>query len=329
MNILFCIRKDYYRNFAGDSVQFIKTIKYLERKGVKVDINTGKVQDYSKYDIVHLFNLIRIRDTYNYYKRARYYEKKVVLSPIYWNLIKYYKFINDEYDIELWNRGNVRRKDILQGCDMIYPNSELEGEIICRDFNINIPYTVIYNGVECNIGNIEKFDFKKRYGLNEYILCSARICRRKNQLALSRVCQYFDCELVLVGNINNREYFEKCMKYENVKYLGFMSRYNLYNAYKYARVHILPSFVETPGLSSLEAASVGCNIVSTSEGSSTEYFKDKCIYCNPYNEDSIRKSLEAALNVGKNNKLMRYINLNYNWEKCIDRLYESYKILLN
>ncbi|MCH3962839.1 MAG: glycosyltransferase [Clostridium sp.] len=333
VNILFCIREDYDRNFAGDSMQFIKTIKYLEKKGIKVDINTGMIQDYSKYDIIHLFNLTRIRDTYSYYKKARCFGKKIVLSPVYWNLIKYYKFIHDEHDIELWNRGNTKRKSILQGCDMVYPNSELEGKAICKDFNMDVPYTVVYNGVETGNSDIVKFDFRKKYSLENYILCAARICSRKNQLALCRAAQYLKYELVLVGNINDKAYFRKCMNYRNVKYLGFMDKYNLYNAYRCAKVHILPSFVETPGLSSLEAASLGCNIVSTLEGSSKEYFKDKCIYCDPYSEVSIRKSLENALNMaergGESKELKEYVNLNYNWEKCIDKLYRSYEILLS
>lgn len=327
MKVLFCIREDYYRNFAGDSMQLIKTVKYLKKKNVDVDINTGNIYNYSNYDIVHLFNIIRMKDTYIYYRIAKYYGKIIVLSPIYWNLEKYYRFIKDEHSILLWNKGNLKRREILEGCDMIYPNSQLEGEILCKDFSINIPYTVVYNGIEANC-NIPKFNFKKKYGLKDYILCSARICRRKNQIVLSKLSKYFNYKFVFIGNVNDKKYFEECMKYKNVKYLGFMNRYNLYNAYRYAKVHILPSYIETPGLSSLEAASAGCNIISTIEGSSVEYFRDKCVYCDPYDEHSVKRSLEIALNKKRDYKLKKYIDLNYNWSKCIDKLYESYKKLI-
>ena len=82
MKILFCIRGDCFRDFAGDSVQLIKTAQYLREKGLEIDINTGSVRDYSPYDIIHLFNLTRVEETYEYYRRAKVYDKPVVLSPI-------------------------------------------------------------------------------------------------------------------------------------------------------------------------------------------------------------------------------------------------------
>ena len=79
MKVLLCIRNDYYRNFAGDSMQVLKTALYLRKIGVEVDINNGGIIDYSNYDIIHLFNLTRIGETYSYYKRAKFYKKNIVL----------------------------------------------------------------------------------------------------------------------------------------------------------------------------------------------------------------------------------------------------------
>jgi len=70
MKVLFCIRSNYTKNTAGDSVQLQTTAKYLSNFGVDVVINTG-VKDYSEYDIIHLFNLTRISETYEYYKIAK------------------------------------------------------------------------------------------------------------------------------------------------------------------------------------------------------------------------------------------------------------------
>ena len=57
MKVLLCVRQDYYRNFAVDSMKVIKTAEYLRKLGVTVDINDGGIYDYSSYDIVHLFNI--------------------------------------------------------------------------------------------------------------------------------------------------------------------------------------------------------------------------------------------------------------------------------
>ncbi|AWI06920.1 glycosyltransferase family 4 protein [Clostridium drakei] len=324
MKVLLCIRNDYYRNFAGDSMQALKTAKYLKKMGVEVDINNGAIIDYSNYDIVHLFNLTRIGETYNYYKRAKFYNKNIVLSSVYWDLKKYYSYINDFNDIKLWNKCKSYRLAMLKGCRMVYPNSEMEGNIIKKEFGDFVPYDVIYNGVEIEHDEGILYNFKEKFHLSNYVLCVGRICHRKNQLALARACNNLGLQLVLIGNVNDKEYFNKCMQYGNVIYLGFMDGYNIYNSYRFCETHVLPSFVETPGLSSLEAAAVGCNIVSTSEGSTFEYFNNMVEYCNPYDENSISEAIEKAIKKQKNDILKRHVLNNFSWEKCIKKLYDSY-----
>lgn len=327
MRVLFCTRKDCFSNFAGDSMQLMKMFKYLNEKGVQVDVNTGYIKDYSSYDIVHLFNLTRVEETYRYYKIAEDYNKLIVLSPIYWNLKKYYDYVKDTENLILWDRLWEYRKEVLKGCRMIYPNSELENIQIQDDFHMSMPHRIIYNGIE--VGCKSGYNFKKAYGLNDYVFCAARICTRKNQLVLSKICSELGIQLVLAGSINDLNYFSKCMSYSNVRYLGFMDEYNLYNAYKCARIHVLPSFVETPGLSSLEAAASGCNIVSTIEGSTREYFKDMCVYCNPYDEGSIKEAVLKCLEMKRHKKLKNHVIKNYDWRKCINVLLESYRYILN
>ena len=70
MRVLLCIRGDYVKSFAGDSKIVLMTAKYLKKLGMEVDINDGYITDYSNYDIVHLFNLTRMGETYKYYKQA-------------------------------------------------------------------------------------------------------------------------------------------------------------------------------------------------------------------------------------------------------------------
>jgi len=310
-------------------MQALKTAEYLRKMGVTVDINDGGIEDYSGYDIVHLFNLTTIGETYKYYRIAKSYKRNIVLSSVYWNLEKYYNYINDLESIKLWNRCRIYRTEILKGCKMVYPNSKAEGELIQNEFGKWVPRTVIYNGVEVESDEVPLYNFKERYNLNNYILCIGRIEKRKNQLTLAEICNNIGVQLVLIGNVIDKKYFSECMKFKNVIYLGYMDSYNLYNAYRFAKLHVLPSFIETPGLSSLEAAASGCNIISTSEGCASEYFKDMAIYCNPYDSNSIFESVKIGLKRKKDNKLKDYVLENYNWEKCIETLYESYRKILN
>lgn len=324
MKILFCIRSDYYRNLAGDSIQVLKTAEYLKKMGVTVDINNGHITDYSSYDLIHLFNLTTIGETYKYYRIARSYKKDIVLSPMYWNLKKYYRYINDLESVKLWDRCRIYRKEILKGCKMVYPSSKLEEELIQNEFGKWVPCSIVYTGIEVENDDVPLYNFKERYNLNTYILCVGKIEKRKNQLMLAEVCNKLGINLVLIGNVCDKKYFAECMKFKNVIYLGYMDGYNLYNAYRFAKFHILPSFVETPGLSSLEAAASGCNIISTSEGCAREYFKDMATYCDPYSRDSIYESVKIGLTLKKDKKLKDYVLENYNWEKCVRDLYDSY-----
>lgn len=329
MKVLFCIRNDYKRNFAGDSMQAIKTAEYLIKNGVEVDINDGSISDFSSYDLVHLFNLTRMGETYKYYKMARYYKKTIVLSPIYWNLKKYFRYVSDYESIRLWDKCTIYRKEILRGCSLVYPNSVIEMELLKGEFGCNVPCTVIYNGIEPESDDMPLYNFLERYNLDNYVLCAGRICKRKNQLVLSEVCDELGIKLVLIGNVNDKDYFNKCLQHNNVTHLGFMDNYNMYNAYRFAKLHAMPSFVETPGLSSLEAAAAGCRIVTTNEGSAEEYFGDMAVYCDPYDRESIKRAVAKGYKLNKCDKLKKHIVNKFNWDTCVKKLYESYESIIN
>lgn len=329
MKVLLCVRKDYMKSFAGDSKIVLMTYKYLKKLGLKVDINDGYVIDYSDYDVVHLFNLTRMGETYKYYKQAHRQKKNIVITPIYGNLKKYYKYKGQMENIELWERCRLYREEILRGCSLIFPNSESEKNMLKRDFKFEIPCEIIPHGVEIEHDDTPLYDLKGRYNLDDYVLSVARITPQKNQLALAQACDKLGVRLVLIGSINDISYFNECIKYKNVVYLGFIDSYHIYNAYRFSKLHVLPSFMEMPGISSLEAAASGCNIISTIEGCTKEYFKDMAIYMNPYEDGSIVKALEEGIVKKKNSELKDYVLENYNWNTCIQKLYESYKKLTN
>lgn len=328
MKVLLCTRQDYYKNFDGDSTLMLKTAQYLKKIGVEVYVNNGCIYDFSEYDIIHLFNLNKVGETYKYYKIAHKNKKKIVLSPEYFNLSKYYTYKNNTEKLKLWQRSNIYRKEILKGVTRIIVNSKIEEENIKKDFEIEKLCSIIYNGVEVEDEEVPLYNFRERYKLNTYVLCVGNICPKKNQLSLAQICSKIGVQLLLIGKINDNNYFKECIKHDNVLYLGFMDSYNMYNAYRFAKIHVLPSYVEIPGFSSLEAAASGCNIVSTIEGTAKEYFKDMAIYCNPYDDNSIYEGIKKGLTMRKNNKLKNYVNKNYTWSKYCKELYDNYTELL-
>jgi glycosyltransferase involved in cell wall biosynthesis len=328
MKVLMCIRSDYYRNFGGDSVQMLKTAEHLRKLDVEVDINSGDITDFSPYDVIHLFNLTRMGETYKYYKIARHYKKDIVLSPFYWDMTRYYRHDNDTESIKLWERCNIYRKEIVKGCKVVYPNSYTEAEHLKKQICKSANYIVVYNGVDIISEETPLYSLKDRYSLDNYVLSVGRICPIKNQLILSQICKELNIPLVLIGNIDDKSYYGKCMSFEGTKYLGFMDSYNIYNAYRFAKLHVLPSFVETSGRSSLEAAASGCVIVSTDQSSAPEYFKDRALYCNPYDEASIYDAVKLGMKTKKDPELRKLVSDKCNWEVCTKVLYDSYQTSL-
>ena len=67
MKVLFQSRVDLYNPKGGDTIQMEQTKKAIEAidPSIKIDISTNVMdKDINKYDIVHLFNLDWIPETY-------------------------------------------------------------------------------------------------------------------------------------------------------------------------------------------------------------------------------------------------------------------------
>ncbi len=315
---------------AGDSVQLLKTAEYLKEKGLFVTINDGTILDYTEYDIIHLFNLTRLSETYKYFKIAQKFNKLIVLTPIYWDISKFYKYVNDIQNIKQWEYEKQFRQEIIKGCTLIYPSSMLEMEALELDNENNFPYEIIYSGVsENNITASESLEMSQKINsVKPYILCAARVCPRKNQLLLCQMANELDINVILAGTTNSKQYLKNCLTLPNVHYWGFANYNQLRYLYQNAELHILCSFVETPGLSSLEAGYFGTKIISTLEGSAVEYFKNMAVYCNPYDRYDIKNSISTSLTQKNNPGLKKHIEANFLWENCLSKLYKSYFNLL-
>ncbi|ARC84478.1 glycosyl transferases group 1 family protein [Clostridium argentinense CDC 2741] len=330
MKVLLCARQDYLKSSAGDSIIVKKIYKNLRQLGVNVDIDRGELYEYNDYDIIHLFNINVPGEIYRYYRQSLKGKSKIVITPLYFNMSNYYNHIGENEKLKLWNSCNIYRKELLRKSHMIFCNSKWELENLKRDFKFDTPCKVIYNGVNMlEYEDVPLYNFTERHDVSNYVLSVGRIYEAKNQLILSKVCNELNLPLVLVGGVSNKNYFKKCLAYKNVQYLGFMDNYNVYNAYKFAKVHALPSFMELTSLSSLEAAASGCNIVVTEEGASREYFEDLAIYCNPYNENSIKEAIIKGYNNRKNDELKEYVCKKYTWENTARQIYEEYLKLIN
>ena len=367
MKVLMQSRVSLFKVPGGDTIQILKTKEYLEKLGIEVDISIELQPNLKEYDLVHFFNLIRPQELYLQAKSAKKQGKKVILSPIYGLYTEYdrrgregfAKFLANllsSGQIEClkvlvraiknreFHRGTLiflttgyRRlqKKILDLADFLLPNSQSEMNRIVKDFELdNFPYLVVPNAVDRDLfrDNGTKIN-KESEKFKDCVLCVARIEGRKNQLNVVRAMRNLPYKLVLVGGIapNHKRYFIQIKKNatKNIYILGRVDHHLLPQFYALAKVHVLASWMETPGLSSLEAGIMGCNLVIINRGDTKEYFGDYAYYCEPDSIDSIRQAITKAYEDPVNPELKKRILNNFTWEKTAEKTLEAYKRLLS
>lgn len=366
MRVLFQTRTNIYDAPGGDLIQMLKTKEFLEKKGVKVDISLEFEPNLDDYDFVHLFNLMDPEDIYLQMMNAKKQHKKIVLSTIYGlyseferkargglfqkvaniltpNQINYLKIIIKHYKEKRMHKGVYKMmlrgnyaltKEIADNTAVFLPNSVSEMNRVAKEYKLkNYKFVSVPNAVDKSIFNEEAGNDKPN-PFAEYencILCAARIEGRKSTLNLVRAVKDTNYKLVLVGkeSPNQKKYVEQVHQEagDNVFFLGAVSHDQLRDLYKVAKVHALASWMETPGLSSLEAAAMGCNIVVTKKGDTQDYFGDYAFYCEPDDVNSIRNAIDRAFNSPVNPELKKKVLENYIWEKTAEATLRGYEML--
>ena len=368
MRVLMQSRKTLFSVPGGDTVHITGNAKKLRELGVKVDISTELNPDLSNYDIVHIFNLVRPQEVYLQALNAKKQGKPLALSPIYVSWEEYEKYGSDglrkllanilpyhsiEY-LKIMARAVINKeshkgvisvllngyfglmKKIVDLTDIFFPNSEMEMEKLVDDFKLKNPfYQIVPNGIDVSLFDYEKVKIidENAMKVKDSILCVGNIAGNKNQLNLVRAMKELPYKLFLIGNVspNHHGYFQKIKKEmgDNVFFLGKVAHEQLAQYYKAAKVHVLPSWFETTGRVSLEAAAMKCNIVITDKGFTKAYFGDYAFYCDPQDIGSIKKAITEAFETPFNEKLLKHIMMNFTRDIAAQKTLEGYEKLLS
>ena len=232
---------------------------------------------------------------------------------------------------------SAMQKYVVENADVFLPNSEMEMGKLCETFGLpKENYVVVPNGIDADIAKEklaapEVAEFEK---FKDAIICVGRIETRKNQLALVKALDGSPYTIVLVGNVsgNHKDYFKQIQYYldknENFHYIPRVENDKIYQLYKVCKVSALPSWLDTPGLVSLEAAAMGCNLAMSTKGSTYEYFKDEAFYCEPDDIDSIRAAVTKAYETPKGKTLQDIIFQKYTWEEAARQTLVGYEMAL-
>lgn len=189
--ILYQSRLDLYKPKGGDTIQMEKTKQAIELRDsdIKIDIKTDiNVADINEYDLVHLFNVDWISETYEQLIWAKKHNKKVVLSAIHhsedevkkyekyarYDIRRVYNFLissqplRDEFKNlyrsfstpakliptvnQIFRGIRNDQKYILENSDAVLVQTEIEAGEIKKDFGIDsLKYKKVVNGVDIDI----------------------------------------------------------------------------------------------------------------------------------------------------------------------------------
>ncbi|HMK27967.1 MAG TPA: glycosyltransferase family 4 protein [Chitinophagaceae bacterium] len=357
MKVAFITRSTLDTAPGGDTIQIKQTAKQLRSLGAEVDIlpTTLKI-DYGQYDLLHFFNIVRPADILYHITKSK---KPFVLSPIFIDYSEYdrhhrkgisgftfrrFSPAANEYlktiGRRLFGKDSLRSKNFLFKGQMrsikevigkaswLLPNSEAEYTALVKEYKINKPYTVVPNGIDPLLFQPGQTVTRSE----KLVICAARIEGIKNQLNLVKALNNTEFTLLLIGSAatNQKNYYKQCRQIasDNIQFIDHIPQEELLAYYKKAKVHVLPSWFESCGLSSLEAAAMGCNIVITDKGYTRDYFGNHAFYCDPANPASILDAVRKATQSEWKPELQEKIFRDFTWQQAAAATFNVYKKVL-
>lgn len=353
MKVALVARSTLFSTKGGDTIQIIETARQLEKLGVDAEIRltTDRIE-YNKYDLFHFFNLTRPADILYHLKKIR---KPVVLSPVFIDYSKseqinrgilgsLLSFLSPFQIDYLKTIGRfITRRDVIRSTEFLWKGQFKSIQSVLNRTQLLLPASLKeHSDLKARFRHLPGFHIAPLGIDNELfipgeglerdrstILCVARIERIKNQLNLIKAMNNTGYRLLLVGAPapNHLDYYAQCRKIagKNIFFYDQVPQDQLIAFYRAAKVHVLPSWFENCGLSSLEAGAMGCSLVVTEKGYISEYIGQAAFYCDPASPESIFNAIESASRSQFNLPLQKKITEDYTWFKTAERTAEAYQ----
>jgi glycosyltransferase involved in cell wall biosynthesis len=304
---------------GGGELQLLKTLEAVTANGIDATrFNFWDPFHDGPIDLLHAFSVCNSVELYA--NMCKNNGTAFVVSPILWPI---------DYDES--ERNRIRH--ILLSANAILPNSEAEKSRIIQ--KLCIPdegqFFVVPNGVDA--GFFRAIERRDESIEKNNVLCISNIDERKNLHRVALACKQLGLPLNLYGHVRNFDYFKFLIDSyaSTVKYCGVFENGSKEHAtaLQKARLLVLASEYETPGLVAIEAGSAGVPVVVTSVGSAIEYFGAFVNYCDPSSEESIKCAINRALN----DKLTLDSNArdhfaSFSWDRAARATIQSYAYVM-
>lgn len=305
---------------GGGERQLMAYRHHLNRYGIQADLFDMWEPRFDDYNIFHCFSVMPGVEEMLGYAKAR--GLKAVVSPNLWVP----KGKESDYPVkEIWNCFEIS--------DAIIVNSDMEGDRLSDCFGMNRnKFHTVYNGVDSDfLLPADPQVFRDKFSINEsFVLNVGNVEKRKNQAAFIQALREErpDTSLVVIGNIRDRHYYDKCKEiggdhFHCIGSLPYASEL-LRSALAACDLFAMPSLLETPSIAALEAAAYGKQILITSVGSTREYFGDSVAYVEPDSNESMKMAIRKAYESDPAHSTWRVRHL-YMWSKLMNDLVSVYK----
>lgn len=293
---------------GGVATQAETTTLEAQKLGIPIErFCSWKKYNWNEVSAIHIYRADY--ESINLAKLAKEKNIPLIVTPVFYSqhnasriklLLKGVEFLNNflsgiSTDLNF-------TKEICQLADLVVPNTKDEAKLISRAFNINYrKIKIVHNGVSLQFLEGDPSLFIDKYNLKDFVLTVANIgYKRKNILNAVKAMSKSSLDYVIIGPTFNNSYSNEVLEiincHKNIHYIGEIDNKDplLISAYSAASLFLLPSLFETPGISAMEAALAGCEIVITPIGGTKDYFGDFATYINPKSVNSILKNVEKA-----------------------------------
>ncbi len=339
MKITFACYESLSIIHGGPRVQILQTKRELEKLGVDVDLlDPWAVAGKKPSTPVHLFSANV--GTFHLASVFRQYDIPFVTSSIFFTrhspvFLRSTLAVNSllkTVKAGIWTNYEFTRQ-ICDWSKAVAPNTNDERKLIVEGLGISSDkVTVIPNGVESRFRHGDPTLFKKKYGVENFILNVGHIGpERKNVLNLIRALKQIDHPSVIIGRITDSAYAQRCMaEAKDASQILIIPGLDndsemLASAYAACSVFALPSMFETPGIAALEAGLAGANIVITPHGGTRDYFETMAEYVDYSSPESIRSGIVTALNSSKTDTLQKHIEKEFLWSRVAEKTLSFYQ----
>jgi hypothetical protein len=299
---LYC--NDFPLNFSnGGKENQLKFVKEVANKVFDFvgDLNQVEYINLNKNDVVHFFG-----DSPSFYYLIKFlkgsnHSFKTIISPNFYrkNYI-YYKFLKFIPSfIPNWYSDRFK---LYQEVDEIIVNSNHEKQYLKLIFGSWIlkKIHVVYNTFDQPHNHTSESKGSK----SDYYFMASHLSERKNVFQLLRASDSIykknKLKLHIAGDLrffeekNKIKFNDMLEKRPWVIYHGLLSKIKLDDLYDNCLFHILPSFIESPGISNLEALSRNKKIIVGDFPILHEYFKSEAIYTG-FSSNKIIDAVESLI----------------------------------